>query len=653
MGKSKKKRLVKAISVENKTNVLPFWLSLLFLIGVGIFTYANSFQGVFLFDDIVILNHPPLHHLWPILDVIGHTNRPLLNLSLALNYAIGQTNPWGYHAFNLVIHLLAAIVLWAIVRRTLQTKRLNPVYGPRAGALALAIAVIWMVHPIQTGSVTYIIQRAESMMGLFFLLTLYSSLRSMERNSSWMWNVFAVLACAAGVATKEVAVTAPITVILYDRIFFVTSWREILYKRWLLYIGFLGCWGLSTFFLNQTDLYKHSAGFHIPGISWGDYLLTQPGVIVHYLRLTFFPIGLCLNYLWQPASSLSTILPPLAMILLLMAGTIWALKFHPPLGFWGGWFFIILSVTSSFIPLADLAFEHRMYLPLAAVITVAVLGCDYGMRRFVKVEINRRLIGISLIGSITVIFSILTILRNRDYYSEIGMLEDVVRKRPENVRALSDLGLALVKQRRFEEGVSYLSQAVKMFPDNPANFNALGLAEYYQGHSSEASKYFQKAIQLGPDYDEAQMNLGLTFAALGEVEKAKEQYLKALSLDPNFAEANNNLGSLYLDLGKYQQAMDYCLKAINLKPHYETPYNNVGVAALLSGNLPLAEQYLKKAIALKPDYAKAINNLGVVYKMEKKFNEAEVLFKEALRIDPAYIQAKRNLDEVVQFRQLR
>ena len=254
-------------------------------------------------------------------------------------------------------------------------------FAAAATPLALAIALLWTVHPLQTGAVTYIIQRTESLVSLFFLLTLYCVIRgttSTERARGW--NVAAVLSCLLGMGTKEVMATAPLVVLLYDRAFLSGSFRAALALRRGLYAALAATWGIVIWLLIATGFHGNTTGFGVTGFTASSYLLTQPGVLARYLRLAFWPVGQCLDYGWPPAQWPGEVVLPGLLIVGLLGLTVWALVKRPALGFLGATFFLILAPTSSFVPIRDAAFEHRMYLPLAALVTLVVLGvywlCD-------------------------------------------------------------------------------------------------------------------------------------------------------------------------------------------------------------------------------------------------------------------------------------
>lgn len=274
---------------------------------VGLLAYYNSFGGAFIFDNQVqILENPAIRTLRPFANFTTFLHpRSLVTLSLALNYNLGGFNPWGYHLVNLVIHILAALTLYGLVRRTLLCEPLRARYEEKASWLALAAALLWLVHPLQTESVTYVIQRAEALMGLFYLLTLYFVLRGAEAGKGTWWYGAAMACCTLGMASKEVMVTAPLLVLLYNRTFLAPSFVAALRQRWLLYTGLGAMWGLlastAALILSFAPSPSASAGFGVQGITPLEYAGSQPGIIVYYLRLGFWPEGLCLDYGWPVA----------------------------------------------------------------------------------------------------------------------------------------------------------------------------------------------------------------------------------------------------------------------------------------------------------------------------------------------------------------
>jgi len=180
------------------------------LILVGGLVYAASLSTPFVFDDLKWIRHDKIGTLWPISSAFGASSRPILNFSLALNYAVGRLDPFGYHLFNVFVHICASLALYGVARRTFRTHVLSDRYARRADDLAFSAALIWLVHPLATQAVTYVIQRGESMASLFYLLVLYCVIRCAQSERRALWTITAISCCAFGMGTKEMMVSAPL-----------------------------------------------------------------------------------------------------------------------------------------------------------------------------------------------------------------------------------------------------------------------------------------------------------------------------------------------------------------------------------------------------------------------------------------------------------
>jgi len=617
----------------------------LLLILAALLAYANSFSGAFVFDDSQILDTPQIHHLFPLSNVVTNTNRPLLNLSLALNYELDGINVTGYHIFNILVHLIAGLFLFGALRLTFRSPRVRDYFRDRAEFLAFTITLLWLLHPLQTASVTYVIQRTEAMMGMFYLAAMFSAAQYFSTPARRIWIILATGCIVLGLASKEVMITAPIVILFYDRIFWSESFRNIWQRRKLFYSALFLTWLVPVWLLSTSNQYQNSVGFGIKTATPLEYALTQPEVILHYLRLAFIPVGLCLDYQWPIATHVVQILPNAAALLLLLGLTIWAFIKNRPAAFAGIWFFFILSITSSFFPIQDIAFEHRMYLPLASVIALAVIFADFLLNRYCPSQRNRRLLASVLAILFAGTFATLTHLRNRDFQSEETMWRDILAKRPSNIRAYNDLGLALVKQGKNDEAMTYFKKAMEINPRFIVLYNNIGLLLLNSGDLEQATQFFTQAVTYKPDYAEAVNNLGLAYARAGRYDAARTQYENAIKLDPSYAESYNNLGVIYLEQKQYKEGWEYVQKAIALKPHYATAYNNLGVISIHLGKFPEAEQYFRRALQLNPDYAKALNNLGVAVKQQGRVQEAMSYFSMALKLSPNYREAQVNLEE--------
>ena len=489
----------------------------------ALIAYGNTFSVPFVLDDgESITDNPTIRHLWPIGPVLSPpgggitvSGRPLLNLTLAVNYALGGTAVWGYHAFNLAVHILAGLTLFGIVRRTLTLQpALRERFGAAALPLGLVVALLWVLHPLQTESVTYIAQRAESLMGLFYLLTLYCFIRGTELGAG-RWQVLSVVACVLGMATKEVMVSAPLMVLLYDRTFVAGSFAGAWRQRWRVYAGLGGSWLLLAYLVATGGQSGNGgAGFNAKVTGWS-YALTQLWAIAHYLWLTVWPHPLVFDYGTLMVRGAREVLAPGLVVALVVGGTVVSLWRWPVIGFLGCWFLAILAPTSSVLVLTgQTVAEHRMYLALVAVVALLVLGVYGWVGRWSLVV----WVGVAVVSGLV------TLRRNKDYRSEEGLWRDTVTKQADNSRAHNNLGAVLDRKGRNDEAISQYREAIRLKPDNALAHNNLGASLGEKGQLDAAIRQFEEAIHLKPDYADAHNNLGTALGKKGQTDAAIRKY---------------------------------------------------------------------------------------------------------------------------------
>ena len=658
--------------------------------------YANSFSGPFIFDNKAeIEDNSAIRQLWP-LGPIFRGPRPVADLTFAVNYAIGGLHVTGYHLVNIAVHILAALALFGIVRRTLTMPLIAGRFDDAAATLlGFCAALIWMVHPLQTEAVNYVVQRAESLMGLFYLLTLYALIRAVSspqpattqtdansdrenskarkvkeqrrfgffpfasfafsrfrgQNSVVVWSVIAVAACALGMGCKQVMVTAPAALLLYDRTFIAGSFREALRRQWGFYLALAATWLiLAHSILAAFSPHPDSAGFALAGVTPLAYARSELGVVLRYLELAFRPTGLCLDYSWPVAVQPRQFVPGAIVVGGLLAVTLWAVVRRPKWGFAGAWFFLLLAPTSSVLPISDLAFEHRMYLPLAAPVVAAVVAACLAAERLLRrpgesQEARKRLaLGITVLLALCAAagLGVMTLRRNAQYRSEISIWENATRKRPENPRAWSNLGNAYANASRYSEAIRSCDKALEVNPSFPPAYAIRGLAYAGIGRLTEAIRDYDKAIALKPDYAAAYNNRGFAYAGIGRLTEAIRDCDKAIELKPDFAAAYDNRGVAYARAGRSDEALRDYDEALKLNPDNAKAYNNRGNALADAKRLSEAIRDYDKAIALKPDFAEAYNNRGGVYAQSARLAEALRDFDKAVALKPDYAGAYRN-----------
>jgi len=623
------------------------------LVIIGIIAYANSFSGPFIFDDKAAIHENPfVRHLWPLTKSMSArpecpvAGRPIPALSLAFNYAIGAYSVPGYHIFNLAIHLLAALTLYGLIKITLFSDRLRGQFGNNASVIAWTAAAIWLVHPLQTESVTYIIQRTESLMGLFYLLTLYAAARAMSSQRPLSWSLLSILCCTMGMASKEVMVTAPVLVLLYDRTFAAGLFRPALRRRWLLYIGLAATW-IILIAIMLTGPRAGTTGFQMGHITAWSYARTQFGIIVHYIKLCFWPTEQCLDYCWRIAYSWQQIIPPMLLVAAIVAAAFWGLWRNRSWAYPAVWFFVILAPTSTFIPIADLAFEHRLYLPLAGAIILVVAGTYLFLQR-IAAQPLKNIFTALLIIIVIVSLTLTTLNRNRDYRSEAVVWRNVVKVSPYNLRGYFNLADTLRTEGKIDEAFALYLKAYNIAPDNPDTHYNLANGLKAKGRISEAIDHYQQAIRLSPDYPDAHTNLGNALYKLGRADEAIAHYLKAVKVKPNDADLQCNLAIALQAVGRHADAVEHYRQALRVKPDDPAVLNNLGFALQSSGDSGQAVTCFKNALRIDPNSVDAHNNLALVLRSQGRFDEALAHFNQALKLKPDFPEAHNNIGLLLQ-----
>ena len=654
------------LSGERSQPAASPWLVLLAataIVAAVVAVYINSFSGAMVLDDHTwILENPAIRNLSSIGELVLPRNgevvggRPLVSLSLALNYALGEENPFGYHLVNVLIHALSALVLFGIVRRTLMLPTLRDRFGSAATPLALAVALVWSVHPLTTAAVTYIIQRTESLMALFYLLTLYCVIRGAIAAASAsaarrLWYVAAVVNCLLGMVTKEVMFTAPLVVLLYDAMFLAGSLKAALKERLGLYASLAATWLSGLLLLWITNFHAGTTGMAVREFTWLTYLETQPGVILHYLQLAFWPVGLCLDYSWQPAETIGQIVVPGAIVVVLLALTVVGLVKRSPLGFLGAAFFLILAPTSSFVPIKDAAFDHRMYLPLAALTALVVLGAyaAWNQLRSRGEEPGpgdgaiQRWVPVAVLAAAAVILGWATIERNKDYRTEESIWRDVIAKRPDNWRAYASLGHEAEQNKRISEAIEFFEQALKLNPRDAQSQLALGNALLGQGRIEEAIDHDQLALNLEPQSAKVQNDLGAALLRRGSLNAAAVHLQKALELDPSFAEAHSNLAGLFVTAQQYDDAIKHGEAALALQSNLADAHANLGLAFLAKEQFDPAILHLRAALNINPGLIVLESKLAIALAGRGRFDKAIDLLVKDLERRPNDVEARFRL----------
>jgi protein O-mannosyl-transferase len=557
--------------------------------------YANTFGVPLLLDDeITVANNPSildLGNMGRVLssDVFTTASRPLLNFTFAINHAWTGQRVWSYHAVNLAVHLAAGLALFGIVRRTLLGPSLHERWGTVALPLGALIAAVWAL----------LSQRAESLMGLFYLLTLYFFIRAIAAPRPAFWCAWSVAACFCGMATKEVMVTAPLVVLLYDRAFVSGSLREALARRRGFYLTLGVSWIFLWLLIRGGNLAKQSAGFAV-GASWLAYGLTELKAVTVYLKLAIWPHPLVFDYGSDFYFPTFPQWAPFGLIVSALAGaTVIAWRRSAALGFAAVAGFVLLSPTSSVVPVVGQPLaENRMYLPLAAVVVLAGVGAyAWGGRK--------ALVGLSITA---VALAALTIRRNHDYRDAASIWADTVAKQPGSSRGRNNLANALMKiPERVPDAIFHFKEALRIKPDYAdAHDNLANVLMKIPERVPEALAHFQAALRIRPAAL-TQYNLANLLVAIpGRLPEALTHYEESLRLKPDFAEAHGNLAYVLSEIpGREDEALVHFGEALRLRPDYADAHNNLAILLANTGHIEEATRHVELALKAEPEHRNA------------------------------------------------
>lgn len=572
----------------------PGWFAPLFLAMAAFVVYYNSLRGEFVFDDEPILARVPSSPVfWPLHEAWLFGRRAFVELSWNLNHALLGAQPAGYHAVNIAIHILATIALYLLAQLLLRSDKMPDHLRNHSRALAFVIALIWTVHPLNTESVTYIVQRYESMAGMLILFVLYFSARAAlaqdaprigAPTKSWCWFALAIVTGILALYSKEIAAGIAVPALLMDRAFVSGSFKNSLKKRGWFY-GALLLLPLLYFVSpnatvglvasNDSSVQTFNAGFGATQFSPIQYLFSQGGAILHYFRLAFWPHPLCFDYFdWMPGPRLLDDFPRASVIGVLVLATFWAIWKRPAIGFIGAFFFVLLAPSSSFIPVRDVVVEHRMYLPLIAIITLVVAGvwtlmCRAGAKR--NMMRGAVAAGIFAVTIIVIALASLTVLRNENYANSLELLGQAAEVRPNNPRPLRNMAAILVERH-----------------DRPQ-------------WRTEAMTCLARAIELEPNDVEGRIFFARLASEIGRHELAIEQYDKILAGRPNEAPVYWRRGNARLQQGKIDAALDDFSRAILENPNFAEPHASRGLALILLDRRAEGIASMRRAVELSPN----------------------------------------------------
>ena len=621
--------------------------------------YFNSLKGSFQFDDVPLikshwLENTDAFYNHPRSGQIG--NRPVLYWTYALNNQLARHQVFGFHLVNLALHIGVTLLIFFTLWRTRHLQNEN------GWGFPLTAALLFALHPINTDSVSYISSRSSVLTTFFYLLTLYIflnlfCLKKITRIAKGLVISLLVLSgIYLSVATKLIGVTLPLMLVVWYWSFIgrqkYPDFHKTVFNRKSIAIGLISAALISIGFVFYADSWLYmplDQGFELFGRT--PYFMVQLKVIVfYYLRLFFFPFNLNVDSgfpfsspMTDPAIIFSGLIIFTIIVAVLKWKNVWVIA-----GFI--WFFITLAPTSSFVPLNDLAVEHRMYLPMS-------LGL--GLIAGVGINFIPALWRLRLLVVLLAAFGMTTLTRNADWVSELSLWEDSAMKNPFSPRSQNNLGKAYFEKGDLIQAGFHFEKSVANIPKFVTNQYNIQDPERFlerkrQITGEENKQESPDSLKIMAELVEPHYNLASVYLDQGRLDEAEKEYLKTLLLRPQHFSATMGLGSVYNKKGLYPQAMATFQKAIREKiiatgeDRFPLAHLNLGEVYGKIGQISLAIEEWKLAIEQDPSLLPAHFNLGTAFMMQAEFSLAESTFLKCLELNDKFEPALFNLALVKQ-----
>jgi len=560
--------------------IFPTLAGVLLLIALGAGIYSNILRSPFVFDDLSsIVENPAIRRpdAWRAAWTYSPT-RVLPVFSFILNHRFGGYRVVGYHVVNVAVHVAAALILWLFCSLFFSSPGIAPAVrpetrreaSPQARRLsAWFAAALFLVHPLQTETVTYIVQRSTAMAAFFSLAALacfllYRFAPPGGRHAcgdAWRragWYTAALVSTVAAMLSKENTVILPLVICATD----LTAFPGIPpRRRWLslapfllalavvpaLFFGRIAAGGLS---LDIADWGRPDAS--LPCIGPRAYLFTEFRVFLTYLRLFVVPLQQNLDYdypVFQTFFTAPVVGGFLVLCAFAAAVVVCYRKGYRLIGYAGAWILLTAVVESSFLPLPDVIFEHRVYLPLAGwcMALTAVLVSVTRLRPRTMVPLV-----VLIVGS----YGILAYNRNIFWKNPVTLWDDTVRHSPGKARPRLNRGLAYAQWGALDLAVADYTRVLAMDPAYAPAYNNRGIAFAQRGEYGRALADLDRAILLKPDYGDAYKNRGLVRGMRREYDRALVDFNKALILRPAAGELYHDRAVVFFLSGRFDRAWE-------------------------------------------------------------------------------------------------
>ncbi len=597
-------------------------LGALIILLLGILIYSNSLDGNFVLDDVYyIQNNEDILNLDVYKDIsywFSLQHRPVPTYTFALNYSIHGFDTQGYHIVNIIIHLMNALLVFFLTLKLLDIGPNNAPIKRNKILIATIVSLLFVSHPVQTQTVNYIVQRMTLMAALFYLLSVYTYILARQHHFADKWKkailyyILTFLAFVLAILSKQTAVTIPVVLLVVEIVFIRNKEGRrangyIYTASGFMTIGFLAI--LFGGFLPKENI----------EISRLEYFSSQLGVIFIYLKTLVYPFSLNFDPYIELVKDLSGIREIFFLIshILILGVAIFSIKRKPFIAFGILWFYITLSIESSIIPIRDLIFDHRLYLPSFGFLLLLAFMVFYYIKIHIKI--------IFLASALVVItFSVYSHNRNKIWKNEYSFWTDVVNQPPVKARPYRFLGIQYMYKEQYSEAIELFDKSIELSPDRWQEHSIKGFAYTALKEYEMAIEQYSQCILLQPSNAEHYINRASLFLKMNKLEEGKSDLDMAKSLleNKNKGLYYMTVGSYYFEMEAYDSAIVNLDKAITWGINNLDMLNNLGLSNLRKGEFEDALKNFSQIIGIDKTYSLAYLNRGEVYFFLQDYTKA-------------------------------
>lgn len=640
---------------------------------IGFLFYLPSVRYNFQFDDLASIHkffnirHNTLSNLF------FHCSRWISYWLNSVHYSIGKFNPFSYRLFNITLHITTSILIFYLLMILLSQIRKQTFFSKNKLLLAFSTAALFALHPVQTQTVSYVIQGQLEGLACFFmvLMSLIFIWSQLTKNAITQYGLIALLFAigALSCGSKEIVIVTPLLLLLIDWFFIAQGDYKKIIARWWIYVVLgliiticLAIFLRPAYFFNILSL-KHEAINNIGNVLTEKpsdkirslpFFISQFKVILHYLFIFIWPFNISVEYDWVMVRSFfdwDCILP--FFFLCGITAVLYSLLRKDklsPIVFGALWFFIVLAPRSTIIPSSELMSDYKTYGGSMGLLLLLAAALIYGVQKLVDLiqhpdPEKQQYLKFAVITLSLIPVGVTTLERNKVWRSGIDFWENILKNAPDKARAYNNYGVALSEAGRFADSIPYYLKAIKMDQQYPDPVNNVAVAYAQTGNIDKGIQFLKESIRIQPNYPEGYNNLASFFIQKGEYDQAEKMLAVALHLRPHYGKAYYNLGKLHFSKGNMEKAYE-AFKAACTKADLdnEAGFDTFAKVCMNMGKFDEAIAAYQQIIKLNPSVDNIVSLANALH-LANKLPEALTCYTQAQKLNPADPRIAYNIGE--------